>query len=998
MTDTLLNKISKFSNDTIISDAWLTGQTGEIVDLKGDCIFRFVDYDTEGELRIKHTTEESQLSCPIVACGLVGYWLHKKDSEGTKAIFDGYYELCLKNYEKAHECDDDAWERDFKKEFVCRHHVPTEKKWIKASEALFLYITESDQKKVKSIMANYLKYARSKRKQLYPPNHPTNRIIEDTFLDAYRVGGPANECMSWMRTEYNLPYQWPHWSKDNKTAKDLLSGRWKERHDKIIPEYIAEEYEDFDDRVLKYTNGGLMEEIDENLKNFQTQEDRIRYIISLLQPFKEFADAFDAKARIDERKRGIKEHEKWIKDWESMPDDAVDERTGEPIRPKDQIAACVESIEEYKKDIEYWKKVQQDFYWFAQHGLGAGDYRVYPQEVNDDMCKYLGGWWECMIFFARRLAALALTYGIKLMDVQERCEIYLMWHFMITDYVDEKYITSIEHARNLLDEIDAKKPKNEPNSKVEPSEIAKSKRADNISSEKVEAPQKKDSDFELLKTWQNNSSLDYYLSEEHWNYHVNTLLYKNLLVFHEGKELGAFLDVSGDSFTQPIKDYTPLYGNLFNEAYRLSNIVLTTPVPQTKVAWFANQAATWKFRDLKDEDGNPYEIAPNVIDLIESYHILGMVNAILTFSNVQKDTVNEFLIALSVYNDNGMYFCGNTHRFEPYNEVYEAFILANIVNGTMLHPEYDHKNRDKYLRHNIPWYEHLAGMLEEEKQKAKEQKTTSIQEQNQYNTQVFNGPVTIIKDRPTRFHQEQRSKFWFDFNNQKTNKASSTTAPLDEKPGAVTEKKMINRRGVNHRSNRKPKVTRPTPPLTLKYYRHGTEAIVDKQKKRVEYLFEKWNLWGWLDVSANSNDFDKFFEGKDRDCNLILARGVPPKMTIFLECLLKYEIPKGMGKEKLIVYQTHHSARSIVEGQFKVTANSIKKRLSPVDWARIKESIYILDYTLDLPRKKGGDDEDYDLSDETLQLYSANIDLGIKPFADVEQAVKSGKLRPGNHT
>lgn len=131
-------------------------------------------------------------------------------------------------------------------------------------------------------MANYLKYARSKRKQLYPPNHPANRIIEDTFLDAYRVGGPAYECMSWMRTEYNLPYMWPHWRKDNKTEKELLSGRWKERHDKVIPEYIAEEYEDFDDRVLKYTNGGLMEEIDENFKRCQTQEDRIRYIISLV--------------------------------------------------------------------------------------------------------------------------------------------------------------------------------------------------------------------------------------------------------------------------------------------------------------------------------------------------------------------------------------------------------------------------------------------------------------------------------------------------------------------------------------------------------------------------------------------------------------------------------------------------------------------------------------------------------------------------------------------
>lgn len=465
MAETLLNKISKHPNNTYITDAWLTGQAGEIVDLKGDCIFRFVDYDTEGELRIKHTTEESQLSCPIVACGVVGYWLHKKDTEGTKAIFDGYYELCLKNYEKAHECDDDAWERDLKKEFVCSHHVPTEKKWIKASEALFPYITENDKKKVKSIMANYLKYANSKRIDLYPE--------------------------------------------------------------------------------------------DETIQN-----------------------------------------------------------------------------------------------------------------DNSDF----------------------------------------------------------EHLRNFLDRPD----------------------------------------------------LDFYLSEEHWNFHVNTLLYKNLLVFHEGKEVGAFLDVRTDSFTQPINDYAPLYGMMFNEAYRLCNKVLTTPIPQTKVAWFANQAATWKFRDLKDEDGKPIELVPNVTDLIESYHILGMVNAILTFSNIQKEIVNEFLIALSVYNDRGLYFCGNIHRFEPYNEVYEAFILANMVNGNHLCPKYDNKSRDEYLRHNIPWYEHLASMLEKEKRKTEAPKTANIQEQRNNKCNVFNGPVTIIKNRATSPHQERRSRYWFDYNNRVTEtNAGKTEHPIE---------------------------------------------------------------------------------------------------------------------------------------------------------------------------------------------------------------------------
>lgn len=746
MVETLLNKISKHSNDTIVTGAWLTGQTGEIIDLKGDCIFRFIDYDTEGELRIKHTTEESKLSCPVVACGLVGYWLHRKDSEGTKTIFDGYYELRMKEYEKAHECDDDAWERDLKKEFVCRHHVPTEKKWIKASEALFPYITESDQKKVKSIMDNYLKYARRKRKELFPPNHPANKIIEDTFFDAFRVGGPAYECMMWMRKEYHLPYMGPHWNDGGMWENKNVPNKVREQHEKYIPEYVAEQFEDFNTDVLMYPDGGLMDEINENLKKCQTQEERIRYIISLLQPFKEFADAFNTKARIDERKRSIKEHEEWIKNWECMPDDAIDERTGEPIRPKNQIAVCKEAIEEYKQDIEYWKKVQQDFYWFAQHGLGAGDYRVYPHEVNDEMCKYLGGWWKYMILFARRLAALCLTYGIKLMDVQERCEVYLMWQFRTTDYVDNKYVISIEHAHKLLDEIDAKKPQNKQNSIVEPSEKADNKGADKMNPEKGNASQKIDSDFEHLKVWQNNPDLDFYLSEEHWNYHVNKFLYKNLLVFHEGKELGAFLDMSSDFFSDPIKDYTPFYGNIFNEAYRLCKSILTSPVPETKIAKFANQAATWKFRNLKDENGAKIELVPNVTDLIESYHILGMVNAILCFANIQKTEVNDFLTVLSVYKDTGKKYFNRIHCFSPYNEEYQEIILATIIDGTYLRPGYDNKSRDEYLRNNLPWYNNLAKLLDIQIQKSENKKSTNMQKPNH--------------------HQERRANFWFEYNNR----------------------------------------------------------------------------------------------------------------------------------------------------------------------------------------------------------------------------------------
>ena len=458
MTDTLLNKISKHSNNTIITDAWLTGRTGEIVDIKDDCVFRFIDFIIDnGELRLKHTTEESKLTCPIVATGLVGFWLHRKDDIGIKDIFEAYFKLRLEQYVNTHKYDDDAWNRDLEKEFICYHHIPSEKNLIKASEALFAYITESDAKKVMSISSNYLKFARARRKELYPTNHPANRIIEDTFLDAFRMGGPAYECMEWMRIEYNMPNMRPHWHESGKSRKDLLTSKWKVHHDSFIPEYVAEEYEDFDDRVLMYTDGRLMDEINENLKNHSTYDDRVRYIISLLQPFKEFAAAFNSKEQIDERKRAIERCKTEMKSWENIANDAVDEQTGEPLEASKQVEACKSFIDKYEQDIQYWKAVEEDFYWFAQHGLGAGDYRTYRCEVNDRMCKYLGEWWSLMIIFSRRLAAVVLTYGIKLMDIQEQCGVFLNWRFMITDYVDHKFVTSIDHAKKLLTDIENNK-------------------------------------------------------------------------------------------------------------------------------------------------------------------------------------------------------------------------------------------------------------------------------------------------------------------------------------------------------------------------------------------------------------------------------------------------------------------------------------------------------------------------------------------------------------
>ena len=112
-------------------------------------------------------------------------------------------------------------------------------------------------------------------------------------------------------------------------SSSMLEGRKAGSEGEVLAaEYVAEKYEDFDDGVIMYTDGGLMDEINENLKSCSTYDDRVRYIISLLQPFKEFAAAFNSKEQTDERKRAIERCKNDMKSWENVAEDAVDELTG----------------------------------------------------------------------------------------------------------------------------------------------------------------------------------------------------------------------------------------------------------------------------------------------------------------------------------------------------------------------------------------------------------------------------------------------------------------------------------------------------------------------------------------------------------------------------------------------------------------------------------------------------------------------------------------------
>ena len=154
-------------------------------------------------------------------------------------------------------------------------------------------------------------------------------------------------------------------------------------------------------------------------------------------------------------------------------------------------------------------------------------------------------------------------------------------------------------------------------------------------------------------------------------------------------------------------------------------------------------------------------------------------------------------------------------------------------------------------------------------------------------------------------------------------------------------------------------------PKTLKYYMHGNNGILMKQRKRVDIVFRKWNEWGWIDDSTSPDDFDAFFEGEPRHCNIAWMTNTTI-LTILMQELLK---------QPYIEKQTGCSAKSLVEHQFEKTPNSDKTRLDADSEEKINLTLLILDIQNPLPEGRGRNHEDeFDIKDEALrEIYAGKL-------------------------
>lgn len=276
-----------------------------------------------------------------------------------------------------------------------------------------------------------------------------DKTIETKFFEAFKWGGVVNKCIDWIRYTYNLPPVNPRAStKDREETPGQIKAKDK-YYRETLPKEILEATEAFDDSVIMYMDSPLMDEIEANLNDCQTDAQKERYLFSLLKPFGEspsgcgIARVYEPTAELNQLKEAIKDCERDKAFWQTLPEDEqLKNVNGEPFgTPKEQIEAYNSRCKRYQEQIDWVLYVNRQFI----------DLTCTDKDKEGSVERCLSAFVGVKVMFANRLDALLLTYGIDLLRLQRESGLYLKDHRLITDV--DSYIGSMELAQRYIDAL-----------------------------------------------------------------------------------------------------------------------------------------------------------------------------------------------------------------------------------------------------------------------------------------------------------------------------------------------------------------------------------------------------------------------------------------------------------------------------------------------------------------------------------------------------------------
>lgn len=241
---------------------WANGAHGSIVDLleikdeinekgeplydnpiAGDWLF-FVCSDIDLEHGF---TEEEEKRCPMIACGIVAYWL-KQYADGNRnnfKIFEDYYNKQCHSYIYLQQCRRmDTWNVNLEEEFANGAHLRSEQQSIEKSCNLLPFLQESDRQRILNLTEHYLKYVESKATKKTKPKREksTEETISTTPLPLEGIeeqGASSKPPKDYSRRSFILNVNKKGLEdlfsklseKDEKTGKSFIDGNIMKHND-----------------------------------------------------------------------------------------------------------------------------------------------------------------------------------------------------------------------------------------------------------------------------------------------------------------------------------------------------------------------------------------------------------------------------------------------------------------------------------------------------------------------------------------------------------------------------------------------------------------------------------------------------------------------------------------------------------------------------------------------------------------------------------------------
>lgn len=132
---------------------WANGKYGSIYDLENNCVLRFIE--APDGTHYKYKEEDWKQKSPVLASGIVVWWLLYRRSKSVLDIYESYCQMRMAQYKARREKDADSWKCDIEDEFFNKEWLDIERKCVYESQALFGFVSEQDGKEIQDIINNY---------------------------------------------------------------------------------------------------------------------------------------------------------------------------------------------------------------------------------------------------------------------------------------------------------------------------------------------------------------------------------------------------------------------------------------------------------------------------------------------------------------------------------------------------------------------------------------------------------------------------------------------------------------------------------------------------------------------------------------------------------------------------------------------------------------------------------------------------------------------------